>query len=72
MNWSVISQNWDIFSPIIADSWDALTETDLLLIDGDRTRLKEAIGLRYSLSPDDAERRVRLFEQSVPETLGKT
>lgn len=65
MSWSLIKRNWHLFSPLVAESWDSLTYGDLLFVDGDRARLVQLLGNRYALTPEVAERRVRLFEEGM-------
>lgn len=63
--WQLIETNWLMFQPLIGNAWDALTEQDLIYVDGKRDRLVRVLSNRYRLSISTAERRVRIYESGA-------
>ena len=65
MNWTEMSADWTMFSPMLVTWWKRLQADDLRQIDGSRQKLAEVLCERYGFPADEAERQIRAFEKEV-------
>jgi uncharacterized protein YjbJ (UPF0337 family) len=63
MNKDTFEGNWKQFKGKIKEQWGKLTDDDLDMIEGKRDQLLGRIQERYGVARDEAERRLREFEQ---------
>ena len=68
MEWKQIEGQWKTVKGQARKQWDKLSDAELEQIAGSRERLLGKIRERYSLSPQDAERQVHQFEESLTAT----
>jgi uncharacterized protein YjbJ (UPF0337 family) len=62
MNKDRVEGNWKQFKGKLKEEWGKLTDDDFDIIAGKRDQLVGRIQERYGIQKDDAERRVREFE----------
>ena len=62
MTWDQIEAGWPQLSERVNATWTKLTREDLERIKGQRDQLLATIQNRYSVTKDQAEREVDLFE----------
>lgn len=65
MNSDTLKGQWKQISGRAKASWGALTDDDLLRIEGDQQRLSGKIQERYGLTREEAEQQVERFLESV-------
>jgi len=65
MNEDRIKGKWKQLSGTLKEKWGKLTDDDLRIADGNREYLAGKIQERYGLAKDEAEKRVREFENSL-------
>lgn len=62
MNWDQIQGNWKQLKGSVRTQWGKLTDDDLEVIAGRRDRLIGKVQERYGLAKDEAERKVKEWE----------
>jgi uncharacterized protein YjbJ (UPF0337 family) len=62
MDWNSVVVEWKPFRNEVRAQWWKLTDAQLDVIAGVRTRLAEQIRVSYGVTPDEAERQIRSFE----------
>jgi uncharacterized protein YjbJ (UPF0337 family) len=62
MDWNSVVAEWKPFRNEVRAQWGKLTNAQLDVIAGLRTRLAEQIRVSYGVTPDEAERQIRSFE----------
>lgn len=65
MNRDTIAGNWKQLVGKAKAEWGRLTDDDLTVIEGRRDQLVGRIQERYGLAREEAERRVRAWEQRL-------
>mgnify|MGYP005761931601 CR=1 FL=1 len=65
MNADRIKGNWKQLTGRITSEWGKLTDDDLLGADGHREYLAGKLQERYGIAKDEAEAKVRRFEESL-------
>ncbi|MGZ5586048.1 MAG: CsbD family protein [Methylobacter sp.] len=65
MAWDQIEGNWKQFKGKIKETWGDLTDDELDQIAGKRDVLLGKIQERYGMEKDEAERRLRDFEDRL-------
>lgn len=65
MNEDRIKGKWKQLSGTLKEKWGKLTDDDLRIAEGNREYLAGKIQERYGLAKDEAEKRVREFENSL-------
>jgi uncharacterized protein YjbJ (UPF0337 family) len=65
MAWDQIEGNWKQFKGKVKETWGDLTDDELDQIAGKRDVLLGKIQERYGMKKDEAERRLRDFENRV-------
>ncbi|MBL26363.1 MAG: hypothetical protein CMM50_02260 [Rhodospirillaceae bacterium] len=58
MNWDRIEGNWKQFQGNVQAQWGKLTDDDLDVVEGNRTRLAGRLQERYGIAKDEAEREI--------------
>ena len=61
MNWDTVQGNWLQWRGSIQKQWGRLTNDDLEIIKGDRTRLTGVLQERYGRKKDEIERDIDDF-----------
>lgn len=61
MNWDTVQGNWLQWRGSIQKQWGRLTNDDLEIIKGDRTRLTGVLQERYGRKKDEIEREIDDF-----------
>jgi hypothetical protein len=62
MDWNSVAAEWKLFRNEVRVHWAKLTDTQLNVIAGTRTRLAEQIGVSYCLTAEEAEHQILSFE----------
>lgn len=65
MAWDRIEGNWKQFKGKVKETWGDLTDDELDQIAGKRDVLLGKIQERYGIEKDEAERRIRDFEDRI-------
>ena len=65
MNWDQIQGNWKQYQGALQRQWGKLTNDDVAVINGDRTRLLGILQERYGQAKEDAERDLNRFVESL-------
>ncbi|WP_020565512.1 CsbD family protein [Methylosarcina fibrata] len=65
MAWDRIEGNWKQFKGKVKETWGELTDDELDQIAGKRDVLLGKIQERYGIQRDEAERRIRDFEDRI-------
>ena len=65
MTWDQIEANWTNMKATVRNTWGKLTEDDFDRIAGQRDRLIATIQNRYSVTRDQAEHELDLFERGL-------
>lgn len=65
MTWDQIEGNWKQFKGKVKETWGDLTDDELDQIAGKRDVLLGKIQERYGIEKDEAERRLRDFEDRI-------
>jgi uncharacterized protein YjbJ (UPF0337 family) len=65
MAWDRIEGNWKQFKGKVKETWGELTDDELDQIAGKRDVLLGKIQERYGIERDEAERRIRDFEDRL-------
>lgn len=65
MAWDQIEGNWKQFKGKVKETWGDLTDDELDQIAGKRDVLLGKIQERYGIEKDEAERRLRDFEDRI-------
>jgi uncharacterized protein YjbJ (UPF0337 family) len=65
MNWTPIQDNWNKLVGRAKDQWSALTKDELIACEGNRERLRNLLQLRCSMTPEEADREIDDFAQTV-------
>lgn len=65
MAWDRIEGNWKQFKGKVKETWGDLTDDELDQIAGKRDVLLGKIQERYGIEKDEAERRLRDFEDRI-------
>jgi uncharacterized protein YjbJ (UPF0337 family) len=65
MNWDQIEGNWKQFKGEAQKQWGHLTNDDLDVVDGERTKLVGRIQERYGCAREEAERQVQDWERTL-------
>lgn len=65
MAWDQIEGNWKQFKGKVKETWGDLTDDELDQIAGKRDILLGKIQERYGMKKDEAERRLRDFEDRI-------
>jgi len=63
MNWDIVEGNWKQFKGKIRVRWGKITDDQLELIAGKRVALAGKIQEAYSITEDEVERQIKLFEE---------
>lgn len=58
MNWDQVKGNWEQLKGKAKSRWAALSDDDLLAIEGERDKLVGKIQERYGLTKEEAQRQV--------------
>ncbi|NMG37326.1 CsbD family protein [Azoarcus sp. TTM-91] len=66
MNRDIIEGNWKQLKGKVRQQWGKLTDDDVDVIAGKRTELAGRIQERYGVTKDEAERRVKEWEDTLP------
>ena len=61
MNWDTVNGNWLQWRGSFQKQWGRLTNDDLDIINGDRTRLAGILQERYGRKKDEIEREIEDF-----------
>lgn len=69
MNWDRIAGNWKQFQGEARKQWGKLTNDDLDVIAGERTKLIGRVQERYGWARDEAERQVEEWERTIAKTM---
>lgn len=69
MSWKTVSENWALEKSRLQRRWDKLSPADLEVINADRDRLVERLGVRYGLTQADANRRIDEWEDESADRL---
>jgi uncharacterized protein YjbJ (UPF0337 family) len=69
MNWDRIAGNWKQFQGEAQKQWGNLTNDDLDVIAGERTKLIGRIQERYGWAREEAERRVEEWERTIAKIM---
>lgn len=64
MNWDIAEGNWKQFKGKLKAHWGKLTDEHLDVIAGKRTELLGKLQVSYGITQEEAEKRVKLFEES--------
>lgn len=64
MDWIAAATEWKGFSNEVHAHWAKLTQSQLVVIAGERTRLAENICASYGITLAEAERQICRFEAS--------
>ena len=67
MNWLKVSDHWETLLYRARAVWPRLSYQDLVLIQGERTRLCAALQARYALNPDEADHAVTAWQERLGE-----
>ncbi|MCL7421953.1 MAG: CsbD family protein [Methylobacter sp.] len=65
MAWDQIEGNWKQFKGKVKETWGELTDDELDQVAGKRDVLLGKIQERYGIEKDEAERRLRDFEDRI-------
>jgi len=65
MNWVQIHNEWYKLRDVVRESWGELSNEDLAVIDGKRERFISCIQDKYGLARNEAERRVRQWQEDI-------
>lgn len=65
MAWDQIEGNWKQFKGKVKETWGELTDDEIDQIEGKRDVLLGKIQERYGMERDEAERRLRDFEDRI-------
>ena len=65
MNQDRIEGNWKQFKGKIKEQWGKLTDDDLTVIEGKRDVLAGRIQERYGITRDEADKRVKEWENTL-------
>lgn len=65
MNWDTIQGNWKQWQGSMQRQWGKLTNDDLTVINGDRTRLAGILQERYGRRAEEVERDIDNFLDSL-------
>lgn len=65
LNKDIIAGKWKQLKGGVKTRWAALSDDDLLDIDGHRDRLIGTIQERYGIARENAEQQVREFERQI-------
>lgn len=65
MAWDQIEGNWKQFKGKVKETWGDLTDDELDQVAGKRDVLLGKIQERYGIEKDEAERRLRDFEDRI-------
>ncbi|MGZ8097275.1 MAG: CsbD family protein [Methylosarcina sp.] len=65
MAWDRIEGNWKQFKGKVKETWGELTDDELDQVAGKRDVLLGKIQERYGIEKDEAERRLRDFEDRI-------
>ncbi|WP_305907075.1 CsbD family protein [Methylomarinum sp. Ch1-1] len=65
MSWNQIEGNWKQFKGKAKETWGDLTDDELDQIAGKRDILLGKIQEKYGIAQDEAEKRVKEFEDSL-------
>ena len=68
MNDDRLEGNWKQFKGKVKEQWGKLTDDDLDVIAGRRDQLAGKIQERHGVARDEAERQIKDFEKSNPDT----
>jgi uncharacterized protein YjbJ (UPF0337 family) len=68
MNWDRIEGNWQQLEGRVKEQWGDLTDDDFDVVAGRRDQLAGKIQERYGIAKDEAERRVKDWENTADET----
>lgn len=63
MNWERMARHWAVMKETVRERWDALTDTDLDVIAGEREHLVTILQQRYDATHEAIEAQVKEFEQ---------
>lgn len=67
MRWRSVSENWDAFHEAMLETWPALSEDDLIEVEGDRTALEERLAELTGDEVDDVAQQIdEWLEGAVP------
>ncbi|KKL94872.1 hypothetical protein LCGC14_1860340 [marine sediment metagenome] len=61
MKWTEVAENWPAFFERIEDKWPAVSQTDLIDIDGDRDRLAYYLADRHEITLGEANEQIDEF-----------
>lgn len=61
MNWDTVKGNWKQWQGEMKKQWGKLTDDDLTVIDGERTKLSGILQERYGRAKDAVEREIDDF-----------
>ena len=64
MNNDIIKGEWKEVSGAVQKQWGKLTNDDLAMINGDRTKLAGSIQKAYGIQKDEAEKQLKDWEKS--------
>jgi uncharacterized protein YjbJ (UPF0337 family) len=67
MNWNHIEGNWQRLHEKVRQQWSRLSDDEINEIEGRRTELAGRIQRAYNVSPDEAERQIKRFVDSLGE-----
>jgi uncharacterized protein YjbJ (UPF0337 family) len=65
MSWNKVEGNWNQFKGKVKEKWGELTDDELDQIAGKRDILIGKIQEKYGLAEDEAERRIKEFENEL-------
>ena len=58
MDWNEIESNWSQFKSTIKQKWSKLTDADLDVIGGRRSRLEDSISKRYGFADEHIRKEI--------------
>ena len=64
MNRDRVSGNWKQISGKVKERWGKLTDDDVAKINGQRDHMVGRVQERYGIAKDEAERQVKLWEDT--------
>jgi uncharacterized protein YjbJ (UPF0337 family) len=65
MNWERIEGNWQRLHEKVRQQWSKLTDDEIAEIEGRREQLAGTIQRAYKVSPNEAERQIKQFADSL-------
>lgn len=66
VNWDTVRGNWKQVKGEVKRQWGALTDDDMMELEGNRDKLIGKVQERYGLTHEVAERQVEDWERHLP------